>query len=159
MACVALPTCGLAMAESERYLPSLIDKMEVILEDCGLRDDDITIRMTGCPNGMNLFSVFDFLWDDALTLRILGCARPYVAELAFVGKAMGSYNVYLGGGFYGQRLNKLFGESWDEERILRELEPIFKRYASDRLTGEKFGDFAVRSGIVKGVKHGMDFHD
>lgn len=85
-ACVAFPTCGLAMAESERYLPVLITKLEKCLEDNGLSQDSIVMRMTGCPNG---------------------CARPWLAEVAFVGKAYGAYNMYLGGGYHGQRLNKL----------------------------------------------------
>ena len=83
MACVSLPTCGLAMAESERYLPTLMDKIEPMLEEAGLRDKEIVIRMTGCPNG---------------------CARPMLAEIAFIGKAPGKYNMYLGGGFTGNRL-------------------------------------------------------
>ena len=86
-ACVAFPTCGLAMAESERYLPLLINKVEAICEENGLRNDSIVMRMTGCPNG---------------------CARPYVAEIAFVGKAPGTYLMLLGGGYYGQRLNKIY---------------------------------------------------
>ena len=87
MACVAFPTCGLAMAESERYLPSLISKIENLLDEAGVQEEDITIRMTGCPNG---------------------CARPALAEIAFIGKAPGKYNMYLGGGFKGERLNKLY---------------------------------------------------
>lgn len=90
MACVALPTCGLAMAESERYLPTLLDKIDPILEENGLSEEDIVIRMTGCPNG---------------------CARPMLAEIAFIGKAPGKYNMYLGGGFSGHRLNKLYKEN------------------------------------------------
>ncbi|RGB32695.1 hypothetical protein C1646_706156 [Rhizophagus diaphanus] len=138
MSCVALPTCGLAMAESERYLPTLVSKLEIIIEECGLREDAITIRMTGCPNG---------------------CARPYVAEIAFVGKAMGTYNLYLGGGFYGQRLNKLYKESLKEDDILRELKPILSRYAKERNDGERFGDFVIRMGYVKATKNGKDFHE
>ncbi|CAG8549022.1 1016_t:CDS:2 [Rhizophagus irregularis] len=138
MSCVALPTCGLAMAESERYLPTLVSKLEIIIEECGLREDAITIRMTGCPNG---------------------CARPYVAEIAFVGKAMGTYNLYLGGGFYGQRLNKLYKESLKEDDILRELKPILNRYAKERNDGERFGDFVIRMGYVKATKNGKDFHE
>ncbi|CAB4412896.1 unnamed protein product [Rhizophagus irregularis] len=134
MSCVALPTCGLAMAESERYLPTLVSKLEIIIEECGLREDAITIRMTGCPNG---------------------CARPYVAEIAFVGKAMGTYNLYLGGGFYGQRLNKLYKESLKEDDILRELKPILNRYAKERNDGERFGDFVIRMGYVKATKNDL----
>jgi len=137
MACVALPTCGLAMAESERYLPTLLDKIEPILEEAGLKDEDIVIRMTGCPNG---------------------CARPALAEIAFIGKTVGRYNMYLGGGFAGQRLNKLYRENIGEEEILRELRPILFHYAKERLEGERFGDFCIRAGYVKEVKDGRDFH-
>ncbi|KAK9761148.1 Sulfite reductase [NADPH] subunit beta [Basidiobolus ranarum] len=138
MACVALPTCGLAMAESERYLPSLITKIDQVIEEAGLRDDAITIRMTGCPNG---------------------CARPYVAEIAFVGKAPGTYNLYLGGGHAGQRLNKLYKESIQEEEIIQELTPLIKHYALEREDGEKFGDFVIRKKYIKATIQGGDFHD
>ncbi|CAO3677514.1 unnamed protein product [Rhizopus stolonifer] len=138
MACVALPTCGLAMAESERYLPSLVMLLEKAIEAAGLRDDAITIRMTGCPNG---------------------CARPYLGEIAFVGKAPNTYNVYLGGGHKGERLNKLYKESLKEEEILNELNPIIKRYAVERLADEPFGDFVIRAGYVKKTITGTDFHE
>ncbi|RIB01546.1 hypothetical protein C2G38_2127373 [Gigaspora rosea] len=138
MSCVALPTCGLAMAESERYLPTLVSKLEIIINEVGLNQDAITIRMTGCPNG---------------------CARPYIAEIAFVGKALGTYNLYLGGGFYGQRLNKLYRENLKEDDILRELRPILERYAKEKINGEKFGDFVIRNGYVKATTAGKDFHD
>ncbi|OAD07719.1 hypothetical protein MUCCIDRAFT_136063 [Mucor lusitanicus CBS 277.49] len=138
MACVALPTCGLAMAESERYLPTLVGHLEHAIEAAGLKDDAITIRMTGCPNG---------------------CARPYLAEIAFVGKAPNAYNVYLGGGHQGQRLNKLYKESLREEEILQEINPIIKRYATERLSGEPFGDFVIRAGYVKETITGTDFHE
>ncbi|KAG0046896.1 hypothetical protein BGZ83_007946 [Gryganskiella cystojenkinii] len=138
MACVAFPTCSLAMAESERYLPSLVEKFESTLEEVGLRDDAITIRMTGCPNG---------------------CARPYVAEIAFVGKAFGAYNVYLGGGHHGQRLNKLYKESLTEPEIVAELTPMIRRYAHERQDGEHFGDFVIRVGIIKATLSGKTFHD
>jgi sulfite reductase (NADPH) hemoprotein beta-component len=137
MACVAFPTCALAMAESERYLPSLLDKLDVILKDAGLANDPIVIRMTGCPNG---------------------CARPFLGEIGFVGKAPGKYNVYLGAGFYGQRLNKMYRENIGEEQILAELTPIIQRYATERNKGEKFGDFVIRTGYVKEVIAGKDFH-
>jgi sulfite reductase (NADPH) hemoprotein beta-component len=137
MACVALPTCGLAMAESERYLPGLITKLEEIMMDAGLRNGAITLRMTGCPNG---------------------CARPYIAEIGFVGKSHGHYNVYLGAGFAGNRLNKLYREGITEERILAELTPIIQRYAKERQDGERFGDFVIRKGYVKEVKTGREFH-
>jgi sulfite reductase (NADPH) hemoprotein beta-component len=138
MACVALPTCGLAMAEAERYLPELLDKIEPLLDENGLRDEDIVIRMTGCPNG---------------------CARPMLAELGFIGKGPGKYNMYLGGGFAGQRLNKLYRENIGEAEILAELKPILKRYATEREDGEHFGDFVIRAGFVKEVRSGLDFHD
>ncbi|WP_068781114.1 assimilatory sulfite reductase (NADPH) hemoprotein subunit [Paenibacillus sp. GM2] len=137
MACVAFPTCGLAMAESERYLPSLLDKIEPMLQEVGLVEEDIVIRMTGCPNG---------------------CARPALAEIAFIGKAPGKYNMYLGGGFAGDRLSKLFKENIGEAEILDSLSPILKHFAADRRTGEHFGDFVIRSGYVKEVRSGLDFH-
>ncbi|KAK6332340.1 hypothetical protein TWF696_003058 [Orbilia brochopaga] len=137
-ACVAFPTCGLAMAESERYLPKLIDKLEDTIEQAGLRHDSIVMRMTGCPNG---------------------CARPWLAEIAFVGKAYGAYNMYLGGGYHGQRLNKLYRSSIKEEEILEILRPMIKRYAVERGDGEKFGDWCIRVGIIKETTHGTNFHD
>lgn len=137
MACVALPTCGLAMAESERYLPELMDKIEPMLDEAGLRDEEIVIRMTGCPNG---------------------CARPMLAEIAFIGKAPGKYNMYLGGGFSGHRLNKLYKENIGEVEILESLKPIVGHYAKDRREGEHFGDFVIRAGYVKEVRSGQDFH-
>lgn len=137
MACVALPTCGLAMAESERYLPGLIDKIEPMLEEAGLRGKEIVIRMTGCPNG---------------------CARPMLAEIAFIGKGPGKYNMYLGGAHDGSRLNKLYKENIGEEEILSSLQPIVNRYAKERLDGEHFGDFAVRAAYVEAVHDGRQFH-
>ncbi|KAF3926595.1 hypothetical protein AA313_de0206294 [Arthrobotrys entomopaga] len=137
-ACVAFPTCGLAMAESERYLPKLIDHLESTLEQAGLRHDSIVMRMTGCPNG---------------------CARPWLAEIAFVGKAYGAYNMYLGGGYHGQRLNKLYRSSIKEEEILEILKPMIKRYAVERTDGERFGDWCIRSGIIKETTHGTNFHE
>jgi sulfite reductase (NADPH) hemoprotein beta-component len=138
LACVALPTCGLAMAESQRYLPSLIDKIEEILDENGLREEEITIRMTGCPNG---------------------CARPALAEIAFMGKAVGKYNMYLGGAFDGSRLNKMYRENIGEAEILKELRVLLSRYAKERLNGEHFSDFVIRAGIVKNVTDGTNFHD
>ncbi|KAL2168983.1 hypothetical protein VTG60DRAFT_6556 [Thermothelomyces hinnuleus] len=137
-ACVAFPTCGLAMAESERYLPVLISKLEACLEENGLSRDSIVMRMTGCPNG---------------------CARPWLAEVAFVGKAYGAYNMYLGGGYYGQRLNKLYRSSIKEDEILAIMKPLLKRYALERNEGERFGDWTIRAGIIKETKEGRDFHD
>lgn len=137
-ACVAFPTCGLAMAESERYLPVLISKLESCLEENGLRQDSIVMRMTGCPNG---------------------CARPWLAEVAFVGKAYGAYNMYLGGGYHGQRLNKLYRSSIKEEEILEIMRPMLKRYAAEREEGEHFGDWTIRAGIINETKEGRDFHE
>ena len=138
MACVALPTCGLALAESQRYLPDLISEIEVILEELELKNDPITIRMTGCPNG---------------------CARPYIAEIAFVGRAPGKYNIYLGGGFTGDRLNKLYKVSAKSEEIAEILRPIFERYAKERKDGERFGDFVIRAGYVAETRTGREFHN
>ena len=137
MACVALPTCGLSLAESERYLPDLITELDDVLDEAGLKDDDIVVRMTGCPNG---------------------CARPYIAELGFVGRAPGKYNVYLGGGFHGQRLSKLYKQSVKSEEIAPLLRPIFLAYAREREEGERFGDFCIRKGLVAETREGKDFH-
>ncbi|WP_431027590.1 assimilatory sulfite reductase (NADPH) hemoprotein subunit [Lysinibacillus sp. LZ02] len=137
IACVSLPTCGLAMAEAERYLPSLIDKMEVILDEVGLRDEEIVIRMSGCPNG---------------------CSRAAMGEIGFIGKGPGKYNLYLGGGFTGDRLNKIYRENIGEAEILAELRPILARYAEERTPGERFGDFVIRAGYVKATTDGTNFH-
>ncbi len=137
MACVALPTCGLALAESQRYLPDLIGGIEEVLEESGLRHDAITIRMTGCPNG---------------------CARPYIAEIGFVGKAPGKYNLYLGGGHAGERLSKLYAASIKGDDAPQILKPILHDYAKNRTEGERFGDFVIRAGYVKETKDGRDFH-
>jgi sulfite reductase (NADPH) hemoprotein beta-component len=137
MACVAFPTCGLAMAESERYLPSLIDDLEQRLIDVGLGREAITIRMTGCPNG---------------------CARPYIAEIGLVGKGPGTYNLYLGGGFAGERLACLYRENIGETGILEALTPLFQRYAGERLAQEHFGDFLIRTGVIPHVIAGRHFH-
>lgn len=137
LACVALPTCGLSLAEAERYLPDLITELEELVEENGLRHDSITIRMTGCPNG---------------------CARPFLAEIGFVGRAPGKYNVYLGGGFAGQRLSKLYRESVPATEIKPLLKPIIERYAKERNDGERFGDFAIRAGYVVATVQGGDFH-
>ncbi len=138
MACVAFPTCGLAMAESERYLPDLLTRLEAIMAEAGLENDPVNVRMTGCPNG---------------------CARPYLAEIGFTGKAPGKYNLYLGAGFAGDRLNKLYRENIGEDEILATLSPIIHRYAQERESGERFGDFVVRAGYVAAVTAGRHFHD
>ncbi|KAJ3784367.1 hypothetical protein GGU10DRAFT_357991 [Lentinula aff. detonsa] len=137
-ACVAFPTCGLAMAESERYLPLLVDKVEKMCEENGLRNDAIVMRMTGCPNG---------------------CARPYVAEIAFIGKAPGTYLMLLGGGFYGQRLNKIYRETVTEPEILDILRPMIKRYALERNDGEHFGDWTIRAGYIAATTSGKEWYD
>ncbi len=138
LACVALPTCGLALAESERYLPTLISRLETSLAAAGLLEDEITIRMTGCPNG---------------------CARPFLAEIGLVGRGPGRYNLYLGAAFDGSRLSKLYAGNLDEDAIASVLTPLFQHYASDRLTGERFGDFLIRSGHVNATTAGRHFHD
>jgi sulfite reductase (NADPH) hemoprotein beta-component len=138
MACVALPTCGLAMAESERYLPSLLDHLEAMMAANGLRDDAIVVRMTGCPNG---------------------CARPYLGEIGFVGKAPGKYNLYLGAGFRGERLNKLYRENIGEPEILAALEPLIAEYAREREPGEPFGDYVIRAGHISATTEGRRFHE
>ena len=137
MACVALPTCGLALAESERYLPSLITRLEERLAAHGLAEDEITLRMTGCPNG---------------------CARPYIAEIALVGKGPDRYNLYLGAAFDGSRMNKLYAEDLDDAGIVAALDPIFAAYAAERKKGERFGDFTIRAGFVAKTENGLDFH-
>ena len=136
IACVALPTCPLAFAEAERYLPSLISKIEKILEAKGLFKEEIVIRMTGCPNG---------------------CGRPYLAEIGLIGKSPGYYNLYLGGSFEGTRLNNLYRETIDEAEILRELEALFADFAGSRFESERFGDFVIRKNYVKEIKEGKDF--
>jgi sulfite reductase (NADPH) hemoprotein beta-component len=128
LSCVALPTCGLALAESERLLPELLEKFEVILDEAGLRHDAISLRVTGCPNG---------------------CARPYIAEIAYVGKAPGKYALYLGAKYNGTRLNKLFRQSVTVDESLALLGPILKRYAKERLAGEQFGDFCTRTVLAE----------
>jgi sulfite reductase (NADPH) hemoprotein beta-component len=137
MACVALPTCGLAMAEAERYLPTLIDKIDEIIEENGLRNEEITIRMTGCPNG---------------------CARHALGEIGFIGKAPGKYNMYLGAAFDGSRLSKMYRENIGEEEILNELRSLLPRYAKERKEGEHFGDFVIRAGIIRETTDGTNFH-
>ncbi len=123
IACVALPTCGLALAEAQRYLPSLISRIEPLLEKYQLSDEQTIIRMTGCPNG---------------------CGRPYTAEIGFVGTSPGRYNMYLAGDHEGTRLNKVYKENLDETSILDELDQLFGIYKKEKSIGEKFGDFALR---------------
>jgi sulfite reductase (NADPH) hemoprotein beta-component len=137
IACVALPSCGLALAESERYLPDLVYALERRLAAYGLADDDIVIRMTGCPNG---------------------CARPYLAEVGLVGKGPGRYNLYLGGAFDGSRLSKLYAEDLEHDGIVKALDPLFAAYAAERTEDERFSDFVIRAGIIAKTSNGRDFH-
>lgn len=123
LSCVALPTCGLALAESERALPDILARFETILEEAGLHDDAISLRVTGCPNG---------------------CARPYLAEIAFVGKAPNKYALYLGASYNGTRMNRLFAPSITIDDAVLRLTPIIKRYALERNEGEGFGDWCDR---------------
>lgn len=137
MACVALPTCGLALAESERYLPDLVTALQERLDAHGLDGQDIVIRMTGCPNG---------------------CARPYLAEIGLVGKGPGRYNLYLGAAFNGDRLSKLYAEDLRHDEIIGTLDPLFGAYAAGRCPGEHFSTFLIRTGRVAATSNGRDFH-
>jgi sulfite reductase (NADPH) hemoprotein beta-component len=123
MACPALPTCGLALAESERMLPGLVDRIEKLCAEVGLAGQEIIIRSTGCPNG---------------------CARPYTAEIGFVGKAPGRYQVWLGGNVSGTRLNRVWKETVKDPEIENELRPVLARFAKERNPGERFGDWCDR---------------
>jgi sulfite reductase (NADPH) hemoprotein beta-component len=137
MACVALPTCGLALAESERYLPELITALEAEIEQAGLGSDEVIVRMTGCPNG---------------------CARPYLAEIGLVGTGPSRYNLYLGGAFDGTRLSKLYRKDLEHAKIVDALAPLFRAYAADRDAGERFADFVIRTGVVRPTVAGNRFH-
>ncbi|HEX5182392.1 MAG TPA: assimilatory sulfite reductase (NADPH) hemoprotein subunit [Allosphingosinicella sp.] len=128
IACVALPTCPLAMAEAERYLPDFTAKVEAILAENGLIDEPITMRISGCPNG---------------------CSRPYIAEIALTGRAPGKYTLWLGGGFHGERLNRPVLDNEGEAAILATLSETLGRYARERVAGEHFGDFLHRSGYFE----------
>jgi sulfite reductase (NADPH) hemoprotein beta-component len=127
MACVALPTCPLALAESQRYLPSLLTRIEPLLSKHGLENEKIITRMTGCPNG---------------------CGRSSVSEIGFIGTGLGKYNLNLGGDHEGYRLNKLYKESLDEEEILSELDTLFFEFKKERINNESFGDFTHRTKFV-----------
>ena len=124
MACPALPTCGLALAESERVLPDLLTGIEGLLAEFGLGGEEIIVRMTGCPNG---------------------CARPYLAEIGLVGKAPNRYQIYLGGNEGSTRLNHLYKESVKGEDLVPELRPLMARFVTERHAGERFGDFCQRA--------------
>jgi sulfite reductase (NADPH) hemoprotein beta-component len=123
IACVALPTCPLALAESQRYFPSLLTKIEALLEKHDLSEENIITRMTGCPNG---------------------CGRSSVSEIGFIGTGVGKYNLNLGGDHEGYRLNSLYKESLDETEILRELDILFADFKKERKGNEKFGDYTFR---------------
>jgi len=123
MACPALPTCGLALAESERMLPGLVTRIEKLCAEVGLAGQEIIIRSTGCPNG---------------------CARPYLAEIGFVGKAPGRYQIWLGSDAAGTRLNRIWKDMVKDEDIENELRPVLARYAQERSAGERFGDWCDR---------------
>ncbi len=137
MACVSLPTCSLGMAEAERYMPTLLDKVEQLLIEKGLEDNPITIRMTGCPNG---------------------CARPYLAEIGLVGKGPGKYNLYLGAGHHGERLGVVYRDNIGETEILAVLDELLQRYKLEKDDNEHFGDFVVRKKVVCHSFSAQDFH-
>lgn len=124
ISCVALPTCPLALAEGQRYMPALISRIEPLLTKYLLDNENIIMRMTGCPNG---------------------CARPYAAEIGFVGTAAGEYNLYLGGDHFGQRLNKLYKENLDESGLLAALDGLFASFKNERRGPESFGDYTLRT--------------
>ena len=123
MACPALPTCGLALAESERMMPEFLTRIEALLAELGMQDQELTVRMTGCPNG---------------------CARPFMAEVAFVGKAPNKYQIYLGGNEASTRLNRLYKESVKTEDLTNELRIVLGRYLAEKTPGERFGDYCAR---------------
>ncbi|MBF9001330.1 assimilatory sulfite reductase (NADPH) hemoprotein subunit [Vibrio nitrifigilis] len=139
MACVSFPTCPLAMAEAERFLPEFVTQVEEILEKHGLpKEDNIILRVTGCPNG---------------------CGRAMLAEIGLVGKAPGRYNLHLGGNRAGTRVPKMYKENITVEQILIDIDELVARWAKERLDGECFGDFTIRAGIVPEVKVSKrDFH-
>jgi len=124
MSCVALPTCGLALAESERILPQLLEKLEPLFEAAGVKSDAVSLRVTGCPNG---------------------CARPYLAEIGLVGRAPNKYALYLGAKYNGERLNRLASPSVTLDDAVKMLAPIIQRYGTERHPGEGFGDFCDRA--------------
>lgn len=144
MACVAFPTCPLAMAEAERYLPGLVTNVEELLTKHGVADEHIILRVTGCPNG---------------------CGRAMLAEIGLVGKGPGKYNMYLGGNIGGTRIPKLYKDNIDEQTIIAEIDTLIGRWVTERETlasneKEAFGDFVIRAGIVNEVIVSVrDFHD
>jgi sulfite reductase (ferredoxin) len=125
IACPALPTCGLAVTESERVMPAMIDELEKALERLGLQDEVFTMRMTGCPNG---------------------CARPYNSDIGLVGKTLGKYTIFLGGRVLGDRLNFIYKDLVPEGEVVSTLLPVFEHFKEHRQDGETFGDFCHRHG-------------
>jgi len=139
MACVAFPTCPLAMAEAERYLPDLVTDVEGILAKYKLSDESIILRVTGCPNG---------------------CGRAMLAEIGLVGKGPSKYNMHMGGNLAGTRVPKMYKENLNEQDILNEIDSLVSRWAAERNDNEAFGDFVIRIGIIAEVKVSKrDFHD
>jgi sulfite reductase (NADPH) hemoprotein beta-component len=128
LACVALPTCALAMAEAERYLPGFVDRVDGLLGKHGIREIPLTVRITGCPNG---------------------CARPYLSEIALIGRAPGRYTLRLGADAVGQRLNVVYRDNIDEASIVTVLDELIGRYAAERQASERFGDFLWRVNVLK----------
>lgn len=137
ISCVSFPTCGLAMAESERWLPHLTGRLETLLRELEIDQLPINLRVTGCPNG---------------------CGRPFLGEIGLVGKSPGRYNLYLGAAFDGSRLNRLYRDSLTEDAIITELTPLLQDYSRNREHDEKFGDFVIRRGYIAAVLEGKDFH-
>ncbi|VAX77107.1 Sulfite reductase [NADPH] hemoprotein beta-component [Serratia symbiotica] len=130
MACVSFPTCPLAMAEAERFLPQFVTQVETLLHKHGIGDEHIVLRITGCPNG---------------------CGRALLAELGLVGKAVGRYNLYLGGNREGTRIPRIYRENIKEDEILKEIDYLVGRWAKERHEDEGFGDFILHAGIVRPV--------
>lgn len=138
MACVAFPTCPLAMAEAERYLPGLVTDVETILTKHGIADESIILRVTGCPNG---------------------CGRAMLAEIGLVGKGPSKYNMHLGGNLAGTRVPKMYKENLDEQDILNEIDGLVEKWVANRQSNEAFGDYVIRAGIIAEVKNSYrDFH-
>jgi len=138
MACVAFPTCPLAMAEAERYLPGLVTDVENILTKHGIADERIILRVTGCPNG---------------------CGRAMLAEIGLVGKGPSKYNMHLGGNLAGTRVPKMYKENLDEQDILTEIDRLVEQWVANRQSNEAFGDYVIRAGIIAEVKNSYrDFH-
>lgn len=139
MACVSLPTCPLAMAEAERYLPSAVTRLEEVMAKHGVQDDEIIFRITGCPNG---------------------CGRAMLSEVGLVGKGPGKYNLHLGGDAAGTRIPKMYKENIGEDEIFQILDDLIAKWSGNRDDGETFGDYVIREGVVKPVVNSAeDFYD